>query len=474
MTFDMLNDDVLLQIFEFYVDEDMDIKENWMTLIHVCRRWRSIVFQSPRHLNLRLHCTPKKQMRDTLDIWPPLPLVIRDFFTTSSRASVVYNFIAALEHNDRVYQIKLNSSQTLKNVVDLAALQKPFSELTHLKLGTYNNDGPMLPDSFLGGATPRLRSLVLFRIPFPGLPNLLSSATHLVELNLHNIPPSGYIPPEVMATSLSSLTSLEKLSLRFRTPRPGMALDGQSPLPPPPTRSVLPSLIKIDFKGASKYLEEILARIDAPRLKRLRLTVFDEFVFDTPQLFQFISRRPTLRAPEKCQVTFSSNFIVLKFLSQTFDYGALIVEIPCTGLGLQQLSSFEQICASSLPPLSMLEDLYLVHEDPALPPYWLDNVDDMLWLRLLHPFAAVKNLYLYKKLVSRVTPALQELVGERTTEVLPALENIFLEGFKPSWPFLEGIEEFVAARRLTNHFVAVSSWNRYSEQKRQGVSWGDL
>jgi hypothetical protein len=58
--------------------------------------------------------------------------------------------------------------------------------------------------------------------------------------------------------------------------------------------------------------------------------------------------------------------------------------------------------------------------------------------------------------VPYIAPALQELVGGRTTEVLPTLENIFLE-FQPSGPPLhEGIEKFVAARLLTSHPVAVS------------------
>ena len=74
--FDVLDDDVLLQIFKFYVDGDMEI-EGWITLVHVCRLWRSLVFQSPRRLNLQLDCSPGKQMRD-MDIWPALPLIIRD------------------------------------------------------------------------------------------------------------------------------------------------------------------------------------------------------------------------------------------------------------------------------------------------------------------------------------------------------------------------------------------------------------
>ena len=50
MTFDMLPDDVLLEIFDFYVDEEEGLPfksiyiQEWITLVHVCRRWRRVVF----------------------------------------------------------------------------------------------------------------------------------------------------------------------------------------------------------------------------------------------------------------------------------------------------------------------------------------------------------------------------------------------------------------------------------------------
>jgi hypothetical protein len=211
-------------------------------------------------------------------------------------------------------------------------------------------------------------------------------------------------------------------------------------------------------------LEEILARIDTPRLNKLHITFFNQIVFDTPQLFQFISRRPTLRAPEKGHITFSSKAIIVKFPSQTSDYDVLSVQIPCTA-SEWQLSSVEQVCTSSLPPLSMLEDLYIL-ENQGNPPRWQDDVENALWLELLHPFAAAKNLYLCKKTVPRIAPALQELVGARTREVLPNLENIFLEGIQPSGPLQEGIERFFAARQLTSYPVAVSRWDMDTEQFR--------
>jgi hypothetical protein len=470
----MLPNDALLIIFDFYVIEGFRLLgrqgiEGWQTLAHVCQCWRSVVFQSPRRLNLRLLCTHKTPVRDTLDIWPPLPLIIQDSYGVINRrngASGVDNIIAALEHKGRVCQIQLSCFSSSQSRY-VTAMHEPFLELTDLRLGggfVFGEPRPTLPDSFLGGTAPRLRSLELSGVPFPGLPKLLLSTTHLVDLDLLYIPRSGYIPPEVMATSLSALTSLESLRIQFRYPRPRPALDSRRLPPPPLTRSILSSLTEIQFKGTSEYLEEIWARIDAPRLSLLHIIFFNQIIFDTPQLFQLISRRPTLRAPEKGHIAFNSEAIIVKFPSQTTDDDVCSVEIPCT-TSEWQLSSLEQVCTSFLPPLSTLEDLH-IFEDRGSPPRWQDDVENTLWLELLHPFAAVKNLYLCKKIVPRIAPALKELVGTRTTEVLPILENISLEGLQLSRPLQEGIEKLLAARQLTSHPVAVSRWDMDPEQFR--------
>ena len=122
-----------------------------------------------------------------------------------------------------------------------------------------------------------------------------------------------------------------------------------------------------------------------------------------------------------------------------------------------QLSSLEQVCIPSLPPVSTLEDLY-IYEAPYLEQDWQDDVENTLWLELLHLFVVVRNLYLSEVFMPHIALALQELVEGRTTEVLPNLENIFLEVFQPSEPLHEGIEKFIAARRLTGHPVVVSHW----------------
>jgi hypothetical protein len=65
--------------------------------------------------------------------------------------------------------------------------------------------------------------------------------------------------------------------------------------------------------------------------------------------------------------------------------------------------------------------------------------------------------------LEHIVPALQELSGGRTTEVLPALKNILLEGFRSREEVQKGIARFISARRLTDHPVAISAWDRHIE-----------
>jgi len=84
-------------------------------------------------------------------------------------------------------------------------------------------------------------------------------------------------------------------------------------------------------------------------------------------------------------------------------------------------------------------------------------------LQLLLPFTAVKDLYLSKEFAPGIAAALQELVGARITEVLPSLQNIFMEGLEPSGPLQEIIGRFVAARLLSDHPIAISAWHKDSD-----------
>jgi hypothetical protein len=172
---------------------------------------------------------------------------------------------------------------------------------------------------------------------------------------------------------------------------------------------------------------------------------FNQIVFDTPQLAQFVCRTQSLKTFEKVRLTCSVDAAMVMLTHQSPSYFPFIyVEIPCKELDWQ-ISSLEQVFTLCLPPLSTLEDLYIDEDpDPDRKPDWQDNIENSLWLELLQPFATVKNLYIAEEFVRRVVPALEELAGSRTTVLLPTLRNIFLEGFQPSGPVQEGIGHFAA------------------------------
>jgi hypothetical protein len=129
------------------------------------------------------------------------------------------------------------------------------------------------------------------------------------------------------------------------------------------------------------------------------------------------------------------------------------LEISCRTLDWQ-LSSLAQVCNPAFSNLSTLERLN-IHDNQRSPPHCQDDMENIQWLKLFHPFTTIKNLYLSKEVARHVAPALQELTGQRVTEVLPALQNIYLDGLQLSGPVQKAIGQFVAARQLSGYPVAI-------------------
>ena len=359
-----------------------------------------------------------------LDIWPALPLII--WGVDADSPICVGNIVAALKFRDRVCHIGLWFS---KNLGWEMLLGQPFPELTNLELSSMD-EMTVVPDSFLVGSVPRLQELVLDRIPFPGLPKLLLSTTHLVHLDLDHIPHSGYFSPDAMVAALSTLIGLDFLLLRFESPE--SCPDLETRRLPPSTRSVLPALTEFWFGGVTEYLEDLLTDIDAPQLNKLSICFFNDSVFDMPQLIQFISRTPMSSTLENAHIALNAGTACVSFRPQIDhdDLMELKVSILCEGLDWQ-LSSLEQVCTSCLLFLPTLGGLY-INEYTSSEPDWKDNIGNGPWRELLRPFTAMKNLHLSEKIALRIGPALQEHVEGGTTELLPALENIFLEGLESS------------------------------------------
>jgi hypothetical protein len=374
-------------------------------------------------------------VKKLLDIWPPLPIYIFASHDDPRKSSMrgVTNLMAALKQQNRVRGIGIWGVPN--SLLKKSAAMKPLPALTSLTLRSSDEKAPVLPDSFLGGSAPRLRTIQLGGIPFPGIGKLLLSTTDLVTLSLWDIPYSGYISPEAMVASLSTLTRLEELELRFRSPRSRAVRENRHP--PPLTRVVLPALTWLRFKGDSEYLEDIVSRIDAPLLNDMFITFFNQLVFDTPHLCHFIGRTGIFRAPDNASIHFGDEDVTVE------PFRTLSLRISCKPSDWQ-LSSLSQLYNSALSPLPTLEHLEI--HNPRKD--WEDDMENIQWLELLRRFPSVKDLILSEKSFQLIGTALNELDGESVTEVLPALRNIVLQGPQPSRPVNKAIGKFISTRQL--------------------------
>jgi len=260
-----------------------------------------------------------------------------------------------------------------------------------------------------------------------------------------------------MGTGLTVMTKLESFELRFCSPqsRPDPA---SRPLPSH-TRFVLPVLSRLTFEGVYEYLD-LLARIHAPLLDYLDITSSMDLNSDVPQLQRLIGHSEELKAFNYAGVVISGHLIQLNLYPKSravYHSQMLMLDVDC---GDWQLSSLAQ--GSSFPLTSALEELKII--DNYLPLYWKDDMENAQWPELLGPFTALKNLYLSSRIASPVFGALLELSGERVTEVLPALQNLFIYRLEDS---RKSIKIFVAARRHAGRPVRV-------HRESESGSWDDI
>jgi hypothetical protein len=91
-------------------------------------------------------------------------------------------------------------------------------------------------------------------------------------------------------------------------------------------------------------------------------------------------------------------------------------------------------------------------------PYWNSDFKKFRWLELLQPFTSAKDLYLGSIIAPHVTRKMRGLTGESTAEVLPALQNIFIQEFRRSKALRESIGPFMVDQQLFGHPVTVHHW----------------
>ena len=411
-----------------------------------------MIFSSPRHLNLQLLCRPpKRSVREMLNIWPELPIFIHDFpYHPYQIDEVRDNFAAALKLNHRVSGIQLVRISDRAWETFGPLMQKQFPVLTHFWLGPYLADA--IPRSFLGGSAPYLRALVLIGVSFPALPELLLSATNLVRLWYDNTPRSGYISPQAMVNGLSTLTRLESLSLTFQSFRD--LQDRTIRTPPPLTRTLLPALTHLQFRGVPGYMEDLVAQIDAHLLERMDTTLFHQEVLEVSELAKFVRRTDKLSFADQAQVSYMSDRISVRLSKKLPGVGDKTLELEFLCQQSQsRRSNLLQLCASCFPTLSHFELLLIKVQRSS----WQDVIPDPgpQWMELFRLFSAVKHLHLSKYVAHHVAPALGGLPAEQVLQVLPSLEVVFMSDLRSFGPVKEAISEFADARQLSGHPVSI-------------------
>jgi hypothetical protein len=446
---EMLSADVLLNIFHYCLHASPQI---WPTLTHVCRSWRQIVLTYPLGLDLRLYCTYGTPVQKTLDCWPPFPLVVNYGGSPGLNPPALEdddNIIASLKQSGRVSSIRLTVTSSL--IKKLPTVTEPLSGLEQLVLLSQDNVQLTLPSAFRWGGS-RLHTLRSTRVAIPSFPRLLTPCRDLADLQLHEIPSAGYFPPEAFANALSGVTHLRILSLHFLSfpsRRKYLAL----PLPSEEC-IILPFLTRFKYRGTSKYLDSFVARIDAPRLGDIDITIFSQPTMDAYQLGRFIERIEMPTSCSRADVQISSHDISITFPNQG-TAGPLQLQIPCKRLDWK-LSSMAQICNQFSPFLFRVEDLRI---SSTHPPHAEDDMAGEQWLELIRAFRGAKDFHVQVHVPDlHVTDILCALCsadeGHTTETVLPNLHNLRVHKcIRVDIPLWDATESFSALRLLSGHPV---------------------
>jgi len=212
----VLSDDVLIYIFnlyrqdlEFYAHSESWSWDQWRTLAHVCQQWRHIIFAWPNYLDVRIDCGSRTAAMKALDVWPALPITIKGISNYKNDDSIID---VLDEHRDRIVGIDLSGLTGLQLKACATLMQEPFPILRTLSLSCHADKPPVISDMFLGGSAPRLQRIKLWHVPSPTLPNFLLSTRGLVELDLQDIPRTGYISPDHQGFSRILITPRELIS----------------------------------------------------------------------------------------------------------------------------------------------------------------------------------------------------------------------------------------------------------------------
>ena len=321
-------------------------------------------------------------MAKNLDCWPALPIVVEYGGSPALYPPTLVdedNILAALRQSDRVSSLHLTVTASL--LEKLSPIEEPFSKIEDLVL-LYQDPMKLRPSRPFGW-DPGLRSLHSTKVGFPGPLQQLSSMD-LVDIQFHNMVKAAYLLPETLVITLSQMSRLRSLSLHFL---PTATLIGiSSPASEEPV--ILPSLTRLNFRGMAEFLEGLVVSIYAPCLSDIEITLFDEVIFDVPQLGKFIDQIEMQNSHRQADILFSEDSASISLTQPTLTYFKL--QLLCESLS-RQLFSVAQICNRLSTFMCFVEDLRI--KGTRL----LSRQDSVVrekWAKLTRSFRGAKSLHI--------------------------------------------------------------------------------
>jgi hypothetical protein len=428
----------------------------------VCRRWRSVVFAYPRHLDLRIVSTYDKPIRNAPKFWPVLPVIVwyphtQTAFHPTLALSDEDNISDMFKTPARICEIDLDITPSM--VVKIASsLRESFPVLDHLRLRSQDSMHTIiLPDEFLDGSAPRLRVLHLKFIPM--LPRILSSSKNLISLRLEDITLAGYVTAGDLAIGLSTATQLDSLVLAFLPETiPPFSPRGPSSLF---SRIALPSLTEFRYEGEGRYLRDFLSRIHAPIIEQISVSFFYDAAYGTNKLCELFGLGDALKS-SRC---FTTHIHLLRHhmvFSHHFASSPRLIRLQLPYRILRPVPPLvAQVCLGLESQDLLPNVIHLEIEDCHGP---LSH-DPTGWLDLLRALTGLKTLYVSSKLSSVIERAL-EFTGETIHEIMPALQEL---RFGPETPSPVSIRPFNTQTRLHGLPVSVrfKNWvvGRWGERR---------
>jgi hypothetical protein len=429
------------------------IKLEWFKLIHVCKRWRTVILASSSRLELCFVLIPKNAGNLETIIshhFPPLPIdIIHDYEDGAVKAEDMGRMLAALKLPDRIRGVTLTATTAELDNFFRATNHCSFPALESLALRDKGDNELRIPITFLKGSNLRLRSLKLHHICLPSISRLLSSAPTLTHLTLGIDTHVGPRPTmSLLLSQLQCMPCLHHLDLRITS-----FIDDLGQTYEPKETFPLSKLTSFHFNGQSAFLNTLVAGFVAPSLRRVDIWLFDQTLPPIVHLSRFIE---DIGEPyHTVKVILRGAYFRLLFFARpeyVHNYHSLRF-ILCTN---RFPESIPQTSSAFSAKLTTMQELVVVslHDDDA-------SEESIPWNEFLLPFPNVKKLGMEGTNSLRIASVLHQGYGEPNLALLPALEEIELcvgsSSSRKHSPELEAFQPLVSARQQAGLPVKVFS-----------------